>query len=93
MRQTEGDKSKNWIEREDIRKIVSEIGIDREDAVEILAYCNRKMDVAKIENREEYLPLLFKDEIGNYFFREAVNVTTMLRQLGKGGIVCAICAE
>lgn len=48
--------------------------------------CNRKMDISKIENREEYLPLLFKDEVKNYLFRCSVNATTFLRRLEAEGI-------
>ena len=40
----------------------------------------------KIENREEYLPLLFKDEVKNYLFRCSVNATTFLRRLEAEGI-------
>ena len=39
-----------------------------------------------IENREEYLPLLFKDEVKNYLFRCSVNATTFLRRLEAEGI-------
>lgn len=53
-----------------------EIHISDEEAEQILWLCNRKMDICKIENREEYLPLLFKDEVKNYLFRCSVNATT-----------------
>ena len=67
-----------------INEIVSEwvkrgIHISQEMIEYLLRYCNRKMDVCGIENREEYLPLLFKDELKNHLFREYVNVTTLLR--------------
>ena len=55
------------------------IHISQETVEYLIWYCNRKMDVCGIENREEYLPLLFKDELKNYLFREYVNVTTLLR--------------
>ena len=50
---------------EELQKIVDEyrekeIHISDEEAEQILWLCNRKMDICKIENREEYLPLLFK---------------------------------
>lgn len=53
---------------EELQKIVDEyrekeIHISDEEAEQILWLCNRKMDICKIENREEYLPLLFKDEV------------------------------
>ena len=45
-----------------------EIHISDEEAEQILWLCNRKMDISKVENREEYLPLLFKDEVKKYLF-------------------------
>lgn len=71
---------------EELQKIVDEyrekeIHISDEEAEQILWLCNRKMDISKIENREEYLPLLFKDEVKNYLFRCSVNATTFLRRL------------
>ena len=76
---------------EELQKIVDEyrekeIHISDEEAEQILWLCNRKMDISKIENREEYLPLLFKDEVKNYLFRCSVNATTFLRRLEAEGI-------
>lgn len=76
---------------EELQKIVDEyrekeIHISDEEAEQILWLCNRKMDICKIENREEYLPLLFKDEVKNYLFRCSVNSTTFLRRLEAEGI-------
>lgn len=76
---------------EELQKIVDEyrekeIHISDEEAEQILWLCNRKMDISKIENREEYLPLLFKDEVKNYLFRRSVNTTTFLRRLEAEGI-------
>lgn len=73
---------------EELQEIIAEwrnndVPISDEEAECILQYCNQKMDACKIENREEYLPLLFADEVKNYFFRRAVNVTTILRKLEK----------
>ena len=67
-----------------IDEIVSEwvregIHISQETVEYLIWYCNRKMDVCGIENREEHLPLLFKDELKNHLFREYVNATTLLR--------------
>lgn len=60
-----------------------------EDEVEhLLMYCNRKMDLNRIENREEYLPLLFADEVKNYLFRQTVNTISILRMEAKK---CAAC--
>ena len=71
---------------EELQKIVDEyrekeIHISDEEAGQILWLCNRKMDICKIENREEYLPLLFKDEVKNYLFRCSVNATTFIKML------------
>ena len=76
---------------EELQKIVDEyrekeIHISDEEAEQILWLCNRKMDICKTENREEYLPLLFKDEVKNYLFRCSVNATTFLRRLEAEGI-------
>ncbi len=67
-----------------IDEIVSEwvrkgIYISQETVEYLIWYCDKKLDICRIENREEYLPLLFKDELKNYLFREYVNVTTLLR--------------
>lgn len=62
------------------------IHISDEEVNEILWLCNRKMEISKIENREEYLPLLFKDEVKNYLFRRGVNAVTLLRRLEAEGI-------
>ncbi len=83
---------------ERIEEIVAEyvrkgIHVSEETVEYLIWYCRRKMDVAGIGDREEYLPLLFEDEIRNYFFRNAVNVATMLRILEKEGMLCAKCAE
>lgn len=77
-----------------IDEIVSEwasegIHISQETVEYLIWYCNRKMDVCGIKNREEYLPLLFKDELKNHLFREYVNVTTLSR-MQKGE--CERCA-
>lgn len=64
------------------------VHISQETVDYLLWYCDIKMDVAKIENRKEYLPLLFEDELKNYFFRKCVNATTILRMIGE----CEECA-
>ena len=56
----------------------------------LLWYCDRKMDVEKIENKKEYLPLLFEDELKDYLFRQSINATTILRTMG-GREECAVC--
>ena len=50
------------------------------------------MEISKIENRGEYLPLLFKDEVKNYLFRREVNAVTFLRSL-EAKEICVQYAE
>ena len=73
---------------EELQSIIEEwrnkdISISDEEAEYILWYCNQKMDVCETENREEYLQLLYADEVRNYILRHAVNVTTMILKLEK----------
>ena len=80
-----------------IDEIVSEwvragIHISQETVEHLIWYCNRKMDVCGIENREEYLPLLFEDELKNHLFREYVNATTLLRMQKRECGGCAVFA-
>ncbi len=82
MDQTKIDEIVNELVREGIH-------ISKETVEYLIWYCNGKMDVCRIENREEYLPLLFKDELKNHLFRECVNGTTLLR-MQKGE--CEGCA-
>ena len=82
---------------EELKKIIEEwrkkgVHISDEEAEYLLLFCNRKMEVCKIENRAEYLPLLYADEVKNYLFRQCVNATTMLRRMEGQGI-CVRIAE
>ena len=68
---------------EEIQDIIAEyqeqgIELDQEEVDDVLKFCKRKMDVAKVIDPESYLPLLFRDEIKNYLFRRACNVHTFL---------------
>ena len=47
-----------------------------DSAEKILQHCYRKMEVAGIRNPEEYLPLLYEDELRNCLIRGAINATT-----------------
>lgn len=62
------------------------IQLTDEEAEDVRKFCIRKMEVAGIQNKEEYLPLLYADEIRNYLFRMSVNATTMLRMMGKEAV-------
>ncbi|MCM1559676.1 MAG: hypothetical protein NC123_09030 [Butyrivibrio sp.] len=84
------------MEQTEIDDIVSEwvnkgVHISQETVDYVLWYCERKMDVSRIENREEYLPLLFRDELKNHLFRQSINATTMLRMMGRECGECAVC--
>lgn len=74
--------------RKELREIVEEfraadLHISDGEAEDIEKYCWRKMEVAKVENKEEYLPLLFRDEVKNYLYRLAVNATSILMMIKK----------
>ena len=73
--------------REELKEIVEEyrnkgVPLTDEEADDVERYCYRKMEVAGIKDQEEYLLLLFPDEIRNYLFRLSVNATTILRMEG-----------
>lgn len=56
------------------------------EAEEVYQLCKRKMELGKVVNKEEYLPVLFKDELKNYLYRTAINATTMLQKIKSGGV-------
>ena len=58
------------------------IPLTYDDEELVYGYCLRKMEVAKVENPEEYIDLLFPDEIKDYLFRAYVNATAWLRMNG-----------
>ncbi len=57
------------------------VAISDDAAKMIYALCIRKMEVAKVENPDEYIFLLYPDEVKNFLFREAVNAKTFLMKL------------
>lgn len=57
------------------------IYITDEEAEEVYMYCLRKMEVAKVEVPEEYINLLYPDELKNYILRYGINACTILRQM------------
>lgn len=57
------------------------IYITDEEAEEVYMYCLRKMEVAKVEVPEEYINLLYPDELKNYILRHGINACTILRQM------------
>lgn len=54
------------------------IAISDAEGEEVFKLCERKMEVTQIENREEYMPLLFFDELLNYVFRRTINAKSWL---------------
>lgn len=52
------------------------IPLTDEDANAALQHCYRKMEVAGIKNPEEYLPLLFEDELKHSIVRNLINAVT-----------------
>lgn len=77
------------MDRTKIDEIVNEwikkgIHISQQTVEYLIWYCNRKMDICGIENRDEYLPLLFRDELKNHLFRGCINgITLMAMTEGK----------
>jgi len=57
------------------------IYITDEEAEEVYIYCLRKMEVAKVEVPEEYINLLYPDELKHYILRHWVNASTILRKI------------
>nr|DAS41894.1 MAG TPA: hypothetical protein [Caudoviricetes sp.] len=57
------------------------IYITDEEAEEVYMYCLRKMEVAEVEVPEEYINLLYPDELKNYILRRGINACTILRQM------------
>ena len=60
-------------------------GVDiQDDEIEMVyQLCQRKMEVGKVPNKEEYLPILFKDELRNYLLRRVVNAVSLVRMVEK----------
>nr|DAT85032.1 MAG TPA: hypothetical protein [Caudoviricetes sp.] len=62
------------------------IHITDEEVKEVYMYCLRKMEVAKVENPEQYIELLYPDELRHYIIRHGVNASTILRKIE--GTIC-----
>lgn len=60
-----------------------DIEISDEEVEEVFRFCNRKMDIAKIQDRKAYLPLLFRDELKNHLLGRAINATAILQMMKK----------
>ena len=57
--------------------------ISDQEARTVYRLCEIKTELANVPDKEEYMLLLFEDEIRNYLFRRVVNATTMLRTMVK----------
>lgn len=80
----------------EIEKIMSEFrksayDISDEEVTDVLRLCRRKIEIAG--QQEDYLKLLLPDELKNYCFRMAVNMTSFAGIEGKGCGECAICVS
>ena len=57
------------------------IHITDEEAKEVYMYCLRKMEVANVEQPEQYIELLYPDELRHYIIRHGINASTILRRM------------
>ena len=57
------------------------IHITDEGAKEVYMYCLRKMEVANVEMPEQYIELLYPDELRHYIIRHGINASTILRRM------------
>ena len=62
-----------------------------EVALSIYQFCLRKMEVAKVENPDEYIFLLYPDAVKEYLFSDYVNTVSILRMYEKE--VCSKCVH
>jgi len=54
------------------------VAISDEAAKMIYSLCLRKMEISKVENPDEYIYLLYPDEVRNYLLRQSINAKTFL---------------
>ena len=54
------------------------IRVTDDEAESVYQYCQRKMEVAGIQSKDEYLPLLFADELRNHLIKIAINAASEL---------------
>lgn len=74
--------------RADLKEIVEGyrkdgLPLSDEEAEDIEKFCYRKMEVAKVKNPDEYIFLLFPDELKRFLFRRWVNAKTELMMIKK----------
>ena len=61
------------------------IHITGDVAAEVLMYSIRKCQV--IEKDASYLPLLFENELLDYYMRAAINVVSEMNSMAAGGVL------
>ena len=59
------------------------IEISDETAKRIYTLCQRKMEVAKVADPDNYIFFLYPDEVKAYIFRSAINTRTFLMMKEK----------
>ena len=64
------------------------VAISDQAAELIYHICKRKMEVAKVEDPDNYIYLLYPDEVKDYLFREAINAKSFLMMMQKEGAAC-----
>lgn len=57
------------------------IHITEDDIDKIYRICLRKMEIGRIENKRDYLPLIFSDEVKNFIIRQQINAS-LIKQKG-----------
>lgn len=65
--------------------------ISNQEAEKVLFFCERKIGRMNPADPEQYLELLFRDELKNYFYRNAVNAVSLQKIEGKECGECAGC--
>lgn len=84
------------MEQKAIKEIVQEykqkgFRISNQETEKVLLFCERKIERMNLTDPEQYLSLLFRDELKNYFIRNAVNAVSFIRMEGKECGECAAC--
>ncbi len=82
------------MEQKVIKEIVQEyrqkgFGISEQEVEKVLLFSKRKIGMMNLPDPEQYLELLFQDELKNYIYRNVVNTISLQRIAGKG---CGKCA-
>lgn len=58
--------------------------ISDEAAESVYKLCLRKMEISKVEDPDNYIYLLYPDEIKNYLIQSAINTKTFFMLMKKG---------